>query len=234
MNIELDMLRQPSDSSCGPTCLHAIYRFFGQDHDLHALIDEIHQFEEGGTISVHLAIDALDRGFQTTLYTYNLRIFDPTWWNLTRAEFLTRLKERTRHLELPKDIEAHQAYVDYLQRGGILRLADLSPYLLEHLVSRREPILVGLSSTYLYQSIRETPDCKDNDIAGWPVGHFVVMTGYHADTEEVVVTDPFGKNPFNPHGVYRVDVHRFINAVLLGIMTYDANLLIISNTAHQP
>ena len=231
MNIELDMLRQPSDSSCGPTCLHAIYRFYGDDHDIDDLIEEIHQFEEGGTISVHLAIDALKRGFDTRLYTYNLRVFDPTWWNLPRDEFIGKLRERVRHLNRPKDIEAHQAYIEFLKLGGELRLADLSPHLLERLITRRQPILVGLSATYLYQDIRETPQGVDDDVGGWPVGHFVVMTGYHSDTEEVVLTDPFGRNPFNPHGVYQIDVHRFINAVLLGIMTYDANLLLISKTA---
>jgi hypothetical protein len=228
MNIELEMLRQPSDSSCGPTCLHAIYGFFGQEHDLQGLIDSIHEFEEGGTISVHLGIDALKRGYQAKLYTYNLQIFDPTWWSLPKAEFIDKLRQRIRHVDLPKDVEAHQAYIEFLEDGGEVRLADLSPELIERLVSQGKPILVGLSATYLYQSIRETPDCRDDDVAGWPVGHFVVLTGYEPDTREVVVTDPFGKNPFNPHGVYRVGVNRFINAVLLGIMTYDANLLIIS------
>lgn len=234
MNIEIEMLRQPSDSSCGPTCLHAIYQFYGKNFDLHELIEDVREFEEGGTISVHLATDALDRGFQTTLYTYNLRVFDPTWWNLPRGEMIHKLKQRIAHLNQKKDVEAHQAFVEYLERGGELRLADLSPDFCSRLIAQGKPILVGLSATYLYQSSRETSDNQDNDVAGWPVGHFVLLTGYYPDTLEVVLSDPFGRNPFNPHGIYRIDVHRFINAVLLGIVTYDANFLIISPVDPKP
>lgn len=222
------MLRQPSDTSCGPTCLHAIYRFLGQERDLNQLIDDIHQFEDGGTISVHLAIDALAQGFRAKLYTYNLRIFDPTWWNLSPEEMAGKLQQRIQYLADSKDAEAHTAYIEFLEMGGELRFADLRPELVEKLVEQRNPILVGLSATYLYQSARETPDNQANDVAGWPVGHFVVLSGYEPETSEVIVADPFEQNPFNPGGIYRMDVNRFINAVLLGITTYDANLLIIS------
>lgn len=228
MHLQLDMPRQPTDSSCGPTCLHAIYRFFGVESDLDQLIAEIPQFEEGGTLSVHLAKHALDRGFGARIISYNLRIFDPTWHDLKPATIVTRLQKRIPRLRDLKSIASHHAYVEYLQHGGRLEFFDLNPTTLAKLLAEGAPVLTGLSATYLYQESRHTADGQPDDIGGSPVGHFVVVTGWSPDTQQVMIEDPFEQNPFHPNGEYRVDVHRFINAVMLGIVTYDANLLVLA------
>jgi hypothetical protein len=228
MHLQLHMLRQPTDSSCGPTCLHAIYRYFGVEYDLAQLIDEIPQFEEGGTLSVHLAQHALRRGFDARLVTYNLRIFDPTWWCLGPRDMIAKLQARLEHLQNDKARHSHRAYIEFLELGGQLDFFDLDPDSLERLLSHGAPILTGLSATYLYQHPRELPDGRDDDVAGSPTGHFVVVNGWHAESAQVLVMDPFEQNPFNPQGEYRVGVHRFINSVMLGILTYDANLLVVT------
>jgi len=234
MHLQLEMLRQPTDTSCGPTCLHAIYRFFGADFDLNRLIADVPQFEDGGTLSVHLAHHALRNGFATRLVSYNLRVFDPTWWCLDRDEMIAKLSARISHLRSEKSRHSHLAYIEFLQLGGELDFFNLNPDSLSRMLSKGAPILTGLSATYLYQHPREMPDGRDDDIAGSPTGHFVVITGWHAETEQVIVMDPFEQNPFNPHGEYRVDVHRLINAVMLGIVTYDANLLVITPREARP
>lgn len=230
MHIPLEMLPQPTESTCGPTCLHAIYLHFGRPCRLEDLIEEIPEHEEGGTISVNLAIHALRRGMRATTISYNLGIFDPTWWNLDRDELIGKLQKRIAHLpsEREKLIQAHRAYIEFLRLGGEIKFNDLTPTLLMRLLRKGAPILTGLSATYLYRSVRELPDATEDDVAGFPVGHFVVVNGFDDDTQEVIVTDPYHDNPFNPKGIYRVDAHRFINAVMLGIVTYDANLLTIS------
>jgi len=228
MHLPLEMPAQPSESTCGPTCLHAIYRFHRRDYPLVTLIDEIERDEDGGTVSVHLALHALSLGFQATTYSYNLRIFDPTWRNLEPDEMIEKLQKRIPALKDPKLIETHRAYVEFIRLGGRLRFHDLTPSLLQRLLAKGAPILTGLSATYLYQTVRELPDGEGDDIAGFPVGHFVVVNGFEEESGEVVVSDPYQGNPFNPSGSYRVDIHRFINAVMLGIVTYDANLLVVS------
>lgn len=228
MHLPLDMPRQPTDTSCGPTCLHAVYRYFDLESDLDRLVVEVPQFEEGGTLAVHLGLHAVRRGLAARVISYNLRVFDPTWWNLAPAELIARLQARIPTLKNDKLRAQHEAYVDFLQLGGEVRFFDLTPEVLARLLEKRVPIITGLSSTWLYQSPREQPDGREDDIGGQPVGHFVVVTGWRAETREVVVADPFERNPFNPHGEYHVDVHRFINAVMLGIVSYDANLLMIS------
>ena len=70
--------------------------------------------------------------------------------------------------------------------------------------------------------------CKTDDIRGTPVGHFVVLCGYNRDTKMVRIADPYLPNPFAPRdNYYEVNVDRVVCAILLGILTYDANLLIL-------
>ena len=227
MQLPLQMLRQPTESTCGPTCLHALYRYYGRDFSLEEIIAAIPTNEDGGTISVYLALHALKHGFRARSYSYNLRIFDPTWWGLSPVELAAKLEQRAAVLDSPRLVETHQAYSQFLEWGGELRFQDLTPALLRYLLGRGLPILTGLSATYLYQTVRETPEGRDDDVAGYPVGHFLVINGLEEETGEVIVTDPYGENPFQPHGRYRIDCHRLINAVMLGIVTYDANLLVI-------
>ena len=231
MHIPLEMLPQPTESTCGPTCLHAIYRHFKTDLSLERVIAEIPEHEDGGTLSVNLALHALKRGFKAHTDSYNLRVFDPTWWNLEPDELAGKLADRIPYLHNEKLIHTHRLYIEFLERGGRIKFNDLTPDFLQRLLQKGAPILTGLSATYLYQHVRELPDSTDDDIAGSPTGHFVVVNGYDEDSAEVIITDPYQDNPFNPRGRYRVDVHRFINSVMLGIITYDANLLILKPPA---
>src|SRR5690606_816276 len=100
--------------------------------------------------------------------------------------------------------------------------------LIRRYLRKGQPILTGLNATYLYGSMREEPrTMMDDDVRGEPVGHFVVLSGYNRQSREVQIVDPYRANPYDPTGVYCVDMRRLIGAVLLGVLTYDANLLII-------
>ena len=90
------------------------------------------------------------------------------------------------------------------------------------------PIVTGLSATYLYGSAREIPQFDIYDsIKGEPAGHFVVITGFDEEKKSVQITDPNEPNPLGQGKVYSVSFARLINSIMLGIVTYDANLLII-------
>jgi hypothetical protein len=60
-----------------------------------------------------------------------------------------------------------------------------------------------------------------------PAGHFVVLCGYDGDNRNVLVADPLMPNPLSDQHVYKLDIDRVVNAILLGILTHDANLLIL-------
>jgi hypothetical protein len=65
-----------------------------------------------------------------------------------------------------------------------------------------------------------------DSVRGEPTGHFVVVHGYDAETDSVLVADPLFENAFGSHN-YRVDVVRLMGAILLGVLTYDGNLLVL-------
>jgi len=223
------ILPQPDETTCGPTCLHAIYRHWGDDLPLDAVVREVPTLEGGGTLAVLLANHALARGYHATIYTYNLQAFDPTWFAEPEVDVAERLREQRRHKTDRRLHISTKAYLEFLERGGRLRFEDLVPGLISRLVGKGTPILTGLSATYLYRARREVPETgAPNDVEGTPVGHFVVCCDYDSSKRTVLVADPLRENPVaRDEHFYAVPVARFLNAILLGVLTYDANLLVI-------
>jgi hypothetical protein len=230
--LHLDIQPQPDDFTCGPTCLHAIYRYWGDDVPLRRLIDEIARTPSGGTADVFLANHALARGYRATIFTYNLRIFDPTWFTRDDLDLRERLlaQSAVKSAQRPVFGLLTEAYVQFLDLGGSLRFVDLSPTVLRRWLRRGVPILTGLSSTYLYRQSREFgDDDHDDDVRGEPQGHFVVLCGYRRARRTVLVADPFLRNPMrnDDDAPYEVSLDRVVGAILLGVLTHDANLLMI-------
>lgn len=226
--LKMDMHRQPDGASCGPTCLHAVYRFHGDEIALSRVVSEVVPLETGGTLAVLLATHALRRGYRATIYTYNLQLFDPTWF-AEDIDIADKLRQQARRKRDPKLRFATNAYLDYLDLGGELRFEQLTPSLIRRYLKLGLPILTGLSATYLYESARECGmhDLEDDDVGGAPTGHFVVLYGYDKSTREVRVADPIGENPRYGNGIYKVGMQRLLGAILLGVLTYDANLLML-------
>jgi hypothetical protein len=225
----LRILPQPDDTTCGPTCLHALYSYYGDDLPLDQVVREVVALPEYGTLAVLLACHALRRGYDATIYTYNLHVFDPSWFRMDPAVLPDRLRAQR---EAKADLKLHlatDAYLDFLSLGGELQFRELTPSLIRGYLEGGRPILTGLSATYLYGCPRERGDHRlvYDDILGRPTGHFVVLTAYDREQEEVLVADPLRENPrFEPH-YYPVGVQRVLGAILLGVLTYDANFLVV-------
>lgn len=224
--LELEILAQPDDSTCGPTCLQAVYRYFGDELPLQSVIDGVVPLETGGTLAVLLAQHALKRGYAATIYTYNLQVFDPSWFSEVGLDLTDRLRRQLEFKKERKLRHASRAYLDFLARGGNVRFRDLTPALLRQHLNRDVPILTGLSATYLYSCARELGDEYD-DVRGVPTGHFVVLCGYDRRRREVLVADPLQDNPLYASHFYSVGIERLIGSILLGTLTYDANLLVL-------
>lgn len=225
--LELDILPQPNDTTCGPTCLHSVYSYFGDDVPLDQVIDEIPTLHTGGTLAVSLGCHALKRGFQATIYTYNLTVFDPTWF-LRDKDLVHCLHEQMAAKSSAKLRAASQTYINFVELGGKIHMQDLNASLLRRYLKRSIPILTGLSSTFLYQCEREIDaNCKPDDVRGVPTGHFVVLCGYDKQKRMVRVADPYLPNPLGENHYYEVGLDRLVCAILLGVLTYDANLLVV-------
>lgn len=217
---------QPDDLTCGPTCLAQVYRYFRLDKPVQEVIAETPRNPDGGTQAVHLGTSALSNGFQATIYSYNLRVFDPTWHNLDSVALIQKLREREHAVESARQRRSLKAHAKFLGLGGQVRFDELEPELLTGILSQGLPILTGLSATYLYQTMREWNNDYD-DIRGQPVGHFVVICGYDPRTHQFVVRDPASHIPFSRTGKYSVSARRLLTAILLGDVTYDAVLLVL-------
>lgn len=228
-SLQFDISYQPDDASCGPTCLHAVYGWYGDEVlDLAEVIAEVEPLETGGTLAVLLALHALRRGYRATIYTYNLQLFDPTWFR-NGVDLAAKLHEQAAQKRDPQLRFATRAYLEYLELGGELKFEELRPSLIRRYLKRRVPILTGLSATYLYESARELGrhQLEYDDIGGYPTGHFVVLCGYDKKSREVLVADPLSDNPRYRSRRYPVGMQRLMGAILLGVLTYDANLLIL-------
>jgi hypothetical protein len=221
---------QPDDVTCGPTCLRKVYRYYGLELELAQVLGEIDRNEDGGTLAVFLGIAALRRGFRARIYSYDLRIFDPTWFALPMDAVAEKVHARIPYLDSAKAIRSARAYLTFLQEGGELCFDELTPGLLKRILDRDHPVLAGLSATYLYRMARERQldgidELVEDDVRGDPTGHFIVIAGYEQWGRRFSLRDPSRHIPDRDDGRQVVDAQRLINAILLGDLTYDAVLL---------
>lgn len=228
--LTFEILPQPDDVTCGPTCLHAVYGYYGDLLAIEQVIEEVTPLDTRGTLAVFLGQHALSRGYRATLFTYNLEVFDPTWFRPGAGDLADKLLSQAAVKADPRVRSATAAYLRFLEMGGELRHEDLSPELIHQLL-KRGPVLTGLSATYLYACAREVDDGTTlyyDDLVGEATGHFVVLYGYHAESRGILVADPLRGNPLSGEGQhYVVPVQRLIGAILLGVITYDGNMLLL-------
>ncbi len=232
--IDLKIDPQPNDETCGSTCLHAVYRYHGLNISLEKVIRTIERSLSGGTLAPLLGKHALQQGFKATIFVNNMNIFDPTWFKKSEAHpevLLTKLKHQSQFKHEKGLAQASNAFQEFLALGGIIRFKTLDVETLKYYFNKNLPIITGLSATYLYRSPREsfTSDGVSfaDDVCGTSCGHFVVLCGYNDKKRLIVVADPYNKNVLAGSNYYTVSSKRLINSILLGVSTYDANLLIL-------
>lgn len=238
VDLPIQISPQPDYVTCGPTSLHSVYRYWGDSVELREVIDSCKSLAtEGvgrGTLAAMLGSHALSRGYEAKLFTFNLHHFDPTWFDEDGDSETRPLMEKLRLQAEAKCVDdprfgvATAAYLEFLGLGGQIALKDLTSQLLVDYLLEGTPVLVGLSSTYLYRCPREFgPNDDYDDIRGEPCGHFVVLHGYDPKTRCVKVADPLADNPGFDGQHYTVSMNRLVPSIMLGVITYDSNVLVI-------
>lgn len=225
-NLPVLIERQPDYTTCGPTALHAIYRYYGDSIELATVIRETPKLPTGGTLSVHLSVHALSRGYEVTTWMCNVRHMDPTWFQKP-TDVLAKLKARMQAKGLTDDPRfgpALLAVEQYVKLGGKLVWGDLTPDLIGQKLAEGCPLLTGTNGTYLYQCSRETEQGPD-DVRGDAFGHFVVLCGYRPEDQTVAIADPLLDNPAHGTKYYRASVYRLLGAIFLGVGSDDGNLV---------
>jgi hypothetical protein len=230
MDIELPFRieRQPDYTTCGPTALHAVYRYYGDPIDLDTVIRETPKLPGGGTLGVHLSVHALSRGYDVTTWMCNVRHMDPTWFQQP-TDIVAKLRARAEAKGLSQDPRygpALEAVEQYAGLGGRLVWGDLTPELIGQALERGTPLLTGTNGTYLYQCARET-EAGEDDVRGDAFGHFIVLCGYRTSDQTVAIADPLLDNPAHGTKYYRASVYRLLGAIFLGVGSDDGNLMLI-------
>jgi hypothetical protein len=218
--------RQPDYTTCGPTALHAVYRYYGDQIGLPTVIRETPKLPTGGTLGVHLCVHALQRGYECDMWVCNVRHMDPTWFQ-TPTDIKAKLRARSAHkghVDDPRYGPALEAAERYLELGGKLVWGDLTPELIARVLGEGTPLLTGTNGTYLYQCARETEQGAD-DVKGDAFGHFIVLGGYRDSDHTVAIADPLLDNPAHGTKYYRATVWRLLGAIFLGVGSDDGNLM---------
>jgi len=226
VELPVSIERQPDYTTCGPTSLHAIYRYWEDPIDLATVIAETEKLPGGGTLGVHLSVHALRRGYEVDTWVCNVRHFDPTWFQQP-TDLAAKLRKRIEAKGLiddPRYGPAVRAMEAYLALGGRVVWGDLSAALLARVLGERTPLVTGVDGTYLYQCIRET-EAGPDDVAGDGFGHFLVLCGYRSSDESVAISDPLMDYPLAASKYYRASVHRVIGSIFLGVGSDDGNLI---------
>jgi hypothetical protein len=230
ISYDIKINSQPTDTTCGPTCLSSIYAFLKKPIPLKKTISEVRYLDTGGTMGEALAINALENGLKATVYTHNLNVFDPTWFRMNKKTLIKKLKKQARAPKTLKIRKSSKLYIDFLKLGGKVKFESLTIDFLHQTLLDKGSVIVGLSSTYLYMCKRERNDDNEfDDVLGSPQGHFVILAGMTKDGSQVEVFDPLEDNPISKTNNYRVDTTLFINSILIGAITYDANIIVIGD-----
>jgi len=229
VEIPVRIRRQPDYTTCGPTSLHAIYHYFGDTISLQEVIEEVHKLPGGGTLSVHLAVHALRRGYEAEVWICDVATWDPTWFQHPtdlRAKLRARFESKG-YFSNPRFADGYYALDEFLERDGRLIWTDLTPRRIGRVISQGVPLLTGTNGTYLYQCVRET-DGKPDDVSGDGFGHFVVVCGYRSRDSSVAIADPLKDNPLHEgEQYYRANVYRLMGAIFLGARSNDAHIRLV-------
>ncbi|MEZ4873089.1 MAG: hypothetical protein R2827_12790 [Bdellovibrionales bacterium] len=135
--------------------MHSLYTHLGLNISIDEIIKNVKYTQGGGTLGVLLGQEAQSQGLQAVIYTHNLMVFDPSWFDLTNEELIEKLLLQAKSKKDNKVIEASLYYAEFLKNGGDILFENLKPEFLYKTLSKYGPVICGLSATYLYMSKRE-------------------------------------------------------------------------------
>src|SRR3989338_11302338 len=138
--IDLNIQTQPNDETCGPTCLHSIYQYYGLHISLNQVIETVERSLSGGTLGPLLGKHALMHGFDATIFVSNVNVFDPTWFKQSQAPndmLLTKLRNQNKFKKSKSMNQISRAFIDYLNLGGTVRFKTLDVKLLKYYFDKK-------------------------------------------------------------------------------------------------
>jgi hypothetical protein len=133
---------------------------------------------------------------EVTMHVFDTQIIDRSWKDLSEHQILDQLLSLQEHgistARSPYAPLLIDAYITYLQAGGLLNIVKCTNQLLQSLL-QTGPVLAIISFNYLYDYPRATYDkgnneYKANSADGKAIEHAIVLTGY--DGNNYFYNDP--------------------------------------------
>ena len=197
-------------SECMQTAAAQAISFFDPSVNVENVIQEVPVYVENGekigTSQGHLAAYLAQIGYKTTMYIFDVELFDRSWQDLTPIEVLAGLRARQKYIPDNSWLaKYHHILVDgfelYVEAGGTFAFPSLSVGLLRDLLDSG-PYLILLSSTYLNHAAKQgynskTDQYEPDPIAGRSLNHAVTCAGYK--DSKFLIVDPQPPQDIEPH-----------------------------------
>lgn len=187
-----------------------VMSFFDPSVTVEQVITEVPVYVENGekigTSPGHLAAYFASQGYRTTVYMFDIELFDRSWKDLSAREVVANLHKRQPHIPANSWLAAyHHILVDgwelFAKSGGTFEFPVLSVQLLRNLLDTA-PYLVSVSSTYLNQEAKQhynkaTDKFDPDPIQGRSLTHAVTCAGYKDG--QFLIVDPDPPKGVEPH-----------------------------------
>jgi hypothetical protein len=146
-------------------------------------------------------------GLKATMYVFDVQIIDRTWAKLSQKKMLEMMeKVQKTGISTAKTWYAPyliDAYVDFLEAGGLVKVAKCTNELLRFLIDKGTVmVIVNFNYIYDYPRVSYSTKIKNYEadtITGKVINHAIVLTGYNDN--EYFYNDPDsemgGKNMVN-------------------------------------
>ena len=197
-----------ASGTCGPTSIQQILEYYGIETSLKDIMNGMFLFDRGGTSSDGAMGDyLLKQGFKVKIYTFDTKMFDPSWFKLSRKELLKKL-QKSYNISRGYKKYNYNGFINFLKHGGKIEFKAITLNEIKNYLKKIYPIMVGVDDSLLYGVKRSRKTFYDDDIRGKVWGHEVVVAGFKKN--KLFVVDPFPRNTFSKKGKYFVDAEKLL------------------------
>ncbi|MBD3362355.1 hypothetical protein GF362_01395 [Candidatus Dojkabacteria bacterium] len=222
-------IKQKADSSaCGPSCLQAIYKYYGKDLKLKMILEDLHIDKDTSTYVSQLARHLNTNHLSTTLISSNPFVVSPDWKAKPKKVVIKELKEWILHHFNKGKVEniwiKEALYLlFYLQEGGNLKISNITTDLIDKYLEDQNLILCCLAENWIWGKRKISKVVEYDNIKGHVNGHFVIV--YDKNKGDYQISDPYPTSIENKEGLYAINKEELLTATL----TWSHEILIVNN-----
>jgi hypothetical protein len=237
MHHNIPLKIQSSSSNCVQTSVSQFLSFY----DINVPPDEIEKIvpvrvnEQGKPMGTLFAdIGAwLRKSYQlkVTMHVFDVQIIDRTWSSLSQSDLLVKM-EKVKASGISTALTPYapiliDAYVAYLQAGGLIDITKCTNKLLQELLAQG-PVLAIINFNYMYDYPRSLYDKKIKNYVpdttdGKVIEHAIVLTGF--DNGVYYYNDPDSEKG----GQHQANADVLIGAICTAQLNSDDYLLSIES-----